>query len=158
MYLCSSVFFVSQPFLGEKDLYKPGADVCLAGKCPEVTALRYRLSDGHSSARNLVCDAIRSRRAMDMVRDDWQQSARLTAGSRRRERSIARLRVGTWTFWYPSFFGRKRSRIGRSSPPYREGQAFYFGSGARPNGPKPKAQKAESGLEFLGRGSQPPPH
>jgi len=35
-------------------------------------------------------------------------------------------------------------------------QASYFGSGARPEEPKPEAQKAESGVGFLWRGSLPP--
>jgi len=36
------------------------------------------------------------------------------------------------------------------------GQASYFGSGMMPEGPKPEAQRAESGVGSLGRGSPLP--
>ena len=38
------------------------------------------------------------------------------------------------------------------------GQTSYFGSGVNPEGPKPEAQRADSGWDSLGWGSQPPLH
>ena len=40
---------------------------------------------------------------------------------------------------------------------FGEGQTSYFGPEARPDRPKPEARRVESGVEFLKRGSQPPP-